>query len=158
MADYSLEEIDFQKHLDEFVKKDAILVCMSKDKKVNLIAIGWKLIGIMWSKPVITVAIRPDRYSHEVIENGEKAFTVNFGGIITEKIINFCGTKSGRSVDKVKETGLQFMESQDIKVPYIKGAHLAYECKIIHSCTSGKMSKHTLYYGEITGCYEQNPI
>ena len=157
MSDFSLEPLDFHNHLDEFLKEDGVLACMEKDGRINLITIGWKTIGVLWARPVITVAIHPDRYSYSVLEEGIPEFTVNIGGPRMRPIVNYCGMHSGRDVDKVKETGVELIPGSTTSVPLIKGAHLAYECKIIHTADSGNITPHKLYFGEIQDCFEQNP-
>jgi flavin reductase (DIM6/NTAB) family NADH-FMN oxidoreductase RutF len=157
MPGYSCESFDFYDHLDEFVKETGVLACMALDGRVNLITIGWKLIGLLWSRPIITVAIHPDRYSYEVLENGVPAFTVNVGGKVIRDIAGYCGEVSGRDVDKVAETGVKLIPGESTGVPFIKGAHLAYECKIIHTADSGGITAHKLYFGEIQDCFVQEP-
>ena len=155
MDNPNLSPFEFYEHTDEFIKEDAILACMDKKGKVNLITIGWKTIGVLWSRPVITVAIHPNRFSYSVLEKGEQAFTVNLGGSRLKEVLDFCGKHSGRDTDKVQATGVELIPSEDIKVPIIKGAHLAYECKIIHKADSGNITGHRLYFGEILDCFEQ---
>ena len=135
---------------------DCLVVSQDANGKNNIITIGWKTIGVLWSKPVITIAVRPDRFSHSVIENGVKEFTINFGGTI-EDHLSFCGTKSGRDVDKWAKTGLEPVKCKKIKVPIVKGAALSYACKIIHKADSGQITPHTLYFGEIIESYRQLP-
>jgi flavin reductase (DIM6/NTAB) family NADH-FMN oxidoreductase RutF len=158
MTNFTCESIDFREHIDEFLKDDAILACMEKNRRVNLITIGWKTIGVLWSRPIITVAIHPDRYSYSVLEEGVPEFTVNIGGPNMRSVLNTCGMYSGREVDKVQKTGVEFIPGSSTSVPIIKGAHLAYECKIIHTADSGSITPHKLYFGEIQDCFEQNPI
>lgn len=158
MTDFSCESLDFNDHLEEFMKEDAILACMEKNGRVNLITIGWKTIGVLWSRPVITVAIHPDRYSYTVLEEGFPEFTVNIGGPEMDSILNYCGSHSGRDVNKIKEAGVELIPGNSTSVPIIKGAHLAYECKIIHTADSGNITLHKLYFGEIQDCFIQNPV
>ena len=78
------------------LKKNAILACMDKKGKVNLITIGWKTIGVLWSRPVITVAIHPNRFSYSVLEKGEQAFTVNLGGSRLKEVTGFLRKTFGK--------------------------------------------------------------
>ncbi len=48
MDNPNLSPFEFYEHTDEFIKEDAILACMDKKGKVNLITIGWKTIGVLW--------------------------------------------------------------------------------------------------------------
>jgi flavin reductase (DIM6/NTAB) family NADH-FMN oxidoreductase RutF len=157
MIEYRLKEINYTDFTKEFLREDCILVSKGKDGKINLITLAWKTIGQLWSRPVITVAIRPDRFTHQVIDQGEKAFTINIGGPIIQSIISTCGTTSGRDIDKVKKTGVELIPGKEGVVPFIKGAHLVYECKILHKTDSGNITAHSLFIGEIIGSFEQIP-
>ena len=59
----------------------------------------------MWGKKAATVVIRPQRYTHEFMEASD-LFTISFFGPQWQEAMAFCGTKSGRDVDKAKECGL----------------------------------------------------
>jgi len=83
-------------------------------------------------------------------------------------VLNFCGTHSGRDVDKVKETGLTpaFTGSGSV---YFSEARLVIECAKIYSqdldpsaFLDPKIAKnypkkdyHRLYIGEIVTCMER---
>ena len=71
----------------------------------NTMTIGWGQNGLVWGLPVCTVYVRPERYTYEFMEENEY-FTLSFLGKENRSIYNLCGSKSGREVDKVKETGL----------------------------------------------------
>ncbi len=124
------------------------MVCQDAKGKNNLITVGWKSIGILWGRHVITIAIHPDRYSHQVIEEGLKEFSLNVGGAVDD-MLETCGSCSGRDVDKVAKTGAELLPVKGMKIPIIKGTAAAWACRIIHSAGSGSITKHTLYFGEI---------
>ena len=82
---------------------------------------------------MFTTYIRTGRLTHELLEKAG-AFTVNIP--LNEragKIIGFCGTKSGRDFDKVKEMGLTLVEGDKIDVPGIKELPLTLECKVVYA-------------------------
>ena len=60
--------------------------------------------GTIWGKPMITVFIRPTRYTYEFIKSNEY-FTVSFFDEKYREKLSLIGNKSGRDIDKVKETG-----------------------------------------------------
>ena len=81
----------------------------------------------------------------------------------------YCGTKSGRDVDKFKECALATEPGRSVNCPVIKGAGLHIECRIRSSLDMdvalmdagiAAMYKdgdvHTLYFGEITDCYVED--
>ena len=144
----------YEKAADLFLTDDAIVVCQDNDGKNNLITIAWKSIGNLWGIPVITIAVKPSRYSHKLLSTGLNEFSINFGGVI-DSIMGICGSFSGRNVDKVEKAGVNLIMGKRAKIPYIEGAQYAYLCKIIHTAGSGSITDHTLFFGEILEAYEK---
>ncbi len=86
----------------KFDKDWAIVTAGTKDK-FNSMTISWGSMGTIWNKKVITIYIRPERYTYEFIKNNDY-FTVSFyDNKYKDKLLVF-GTKSGKDIDKVKET------------------------------------------------------
>ena len=67
--------------------------------------ISWGGLGTIWNKPVATVYVRNTRYTHEFMDNNEY-FTVSFYPEECKSVLGVLGSKSGRDMDKMKETGL----------------------------------------------------
>ncbi|MDD3403341.1 MAG: flavin reductase family protein [Hespellia sp.] len=157
--------------------KTGLLLTTKANSKVNTMTISWGTLGIEWGKPVFTVFVRENRFTkHQLDESGE--FTINIPyGDFDKKILGFCGTRSGHSVDKVKELGLTLIPSDHVSAPGIKELPLTLECKVIyknqqkpHEITDENNSMfypqdvestfhgankdyHTAYYGEIVSAY-----
>ena len=139
--------------------------------------IGWGNLGIVWGKSTFIAFVRENRFTKSQIDkNGE--FTVNIPhGDFDKKILSFCGTKSGRDVDKIKELGLTLETPSVISVPGIKEFPLTLECRVMYqqkhdekaigeeikrrfypqdvnsSFHGGNKDFHTAYYGEIISAY-----
>jgi flavin reductase (DIM6/NTAB) family NADH-FMN oxidoreductase RutF len=147
-------------------KGGLLLVSEGEDDKPNAMTIGWGFLGTMWSKPVFIVAVRYSRYTYKLMEESD-SFTVCLPSNDMEKALEFCGTKSGRDMDKLKDMGLSTKKGKTVDAPYIKESPVHYECKVVykdemeegrlaeHLQTSMYKSKdwHVLYYGEVMGCY-----
>ena len=73
---------------------------------------SWGGVGVLWKKNVAFIFIRPQRYTFEFIENGEY-LTLSFFDESYKKALGICGSKSGRDVDKMKETGLTPVTTHD---------------------------------------------
>ena len=71
----------------------------------NTMTIGWCQMGRLWNQPVCTVYVRPERYTYEFTEKHDY-FTVSVLPLEAKQTMAFCGSKSGRDVDKIKECGL----------------------------------------------------
>lgn len=96
--------------LQIFNKDWALLTAGDKDN-FNTMTIGWGGLGTLWSKPVVTVYVKPCRYTHEFAERSEY-FTVSFFDGKHKDALGVLGTKSGRDCNKVALSGLtpRFLE------------------------------------------------
>lgn len=77
------------------IGKEWMLVTAGTPDKFNTMTASWGGVGYLWNKAVAFVFIRPERYTHEFVENNER-LTLAFLGNENREILNFCGTKSGR--------------------------------------------------------------
>jgi len=116
---------------EAFTRGGAFLVVVDQQGKPNAMTIGWGQVGIVWSRPVFTVLVRCSRYTHACIRSAD-AFTVNVprGGELSGELA-FCGTHSGRDVDKAAECGLTMVPATAVEVPIIDECALHYECRIL---------------------------
>jgi flavin reductase (DIM6/NTAB) family NADH-FMN oxidoreductase RutF len=152
MAESRIEIRPYEK-IQEFFKRDALLVTMGKDGKPNVMALAWKTIGELWHYPVLTVAVSPSRYSFKLITEGVREFTVNIPSDKINHAIDIAGSYSGRNTDKFKQANLEIIPGKRVRVPTIKDSALSYECKIIHETDSGSNAAHHLFVGEIVAAY-----
>ena len=77
------------------------LVTSGNEKDTDITTIGWT--GILNSEPMIVyISIRPSRYANELIrKTGE--FVINLPSKELVKEADFCGTKSGRDINKFEK-------------------------------------------------------
>ena len=120
------------------------MVSCGDEENSNITTIAWT--GIINSEPpLVYVSIRQTRHSYSIIkEKGE--FVIN---IPDEKLVvaaDFCGTKSGRDVDKFKEAKLDKEKAQIVKAPLIKQCPINLECKVKEIKHLGS---HDMFIGEI---------
>lgn len=87
-----------------FDKKWALLTAGNKES-FNTMTISWGGMGTIWGKPVVTAYVRTSRYTHEFLDK-EEYFTVSFYAEEYKKILGMLGSKSGRDMDKMKNSGL----------------------------------------------------
>ncbi len=115
----------------QLIGNDWALVTAGNAEKFNTMTISWGGVGIMWNKPVTFSFIRPQRYTFGFMqENG--CFSMSFFDEEYRKALAFCGSKSGRDVDKVKETGLTPAFTEE-GVPYFEEAKLVLVCKKLYA-------------------------
>ncbi|MBO4394917.1 MAG: flavin reductase [Eubacterium sp.] len=92
----------------QFDKKWALLTAGTIDN-YNMMTISWGGFGTLWSKPVATVYVRTSRYTHEFMDNNDY-FTISFYPEQYKKMLGVMGSKSGRDMDKMNDSGITAME------------------------------------------------
>lgn len=120
------------KHLREaFGQGGIFIVAVDSNGKPNPMTIGWGQVGVVWSRPVFTALVRVSRYTYECLLSSD-TFTINAPrpGELKDELL-FCGTKSGRDLDKVAECGLTMVPSRAVDTPIIDECALHYECRIL---------------------------
>lgn len=152
----------------------AFLVSGREEK--NLMTIGWGQWGRVWGTPVCTVLVRKTRYSHTLVER-DGVFTVSVPlPDAMKKELGFCGTKSGRDVNKLESLGLSTLPARAGGVDGLKGCVQHFECRVVFKLEmAGHLSElaeelrtrfynpeqqegddgnpHTVYFGEILAAY-----
>jgi len=121
-----------------------VMVSCSDGTKDNIITLAW--VGTVCSNPpIISISIRSSRYSHELI-SASKEFVINIPDEEMIKACDFCGTKSGRDIDKFKELGLTKEKGFVVNIPMIKECPINIECKVRQVINLGT---HDMFIGEV---------
>ena len=132
MADFKkINPTDISESIFDLIGKDWALVTSGNAEKFNTMTVSWGGAGIMWGKPVAFTFIRPQRYTFEFTEKSGY-YTMSFFDEKYRDALKLCGSKSGRDVDKVAQTGLTpaFTEGG---IPYFAEARLVLVCKKLYS-------------------------
>ncbi|WP_246566404.1 flavin reductase family protein [Tissierella simiarum] len=164
-----IQEIGYNEKLKEMldqINKGAFLT-VTDGERTNTMTIGWGNVGVVWSRPMFMVAVRYSRYTYGVLEKA-KDFTVSIPiKKDLKKALAYCGSYSGRDVDKFKECNLTPKKGRKVVSPIVSDCELHYECKIVYKqamepATLDEDIKnryyvnndyHVLYFGEIVDCY-----
>ena len=93
--------------IDPFTKfeKDWALLTAGTEARYNSMTIGWGSLGTVWNKDVLTVYVRPDRYTWAFLRSSD-TFTVSFFPESCRQALLLMGQMSGRDGDKVAAAGL----------------------------------------------------
>lgn len=102
------------------------LVTAGSKETFNTMTVSWGGMGVLWGKNVVFVFIRPQRYTYEFIESSEY-FTLSFFPEGFKPVLSLCGSKSGRDIDKVKETGLTPLFTDN--AVYFEQSRLVFVCR-----------------------------
>ena len=87
------------------IGKDWALLTAGDETGFNPMTVSWGNMGVMWNKNIVTVYVRPQRYTKEFIDK-EELFSVSFLKDGHRDALKLCGSVSGRDHDKIKEAGL----------------------------------------------------
>jgi flavin reductase (DIM6/NTAB) family NADH-FMN oxidoreductase RutF len=143
-------------------KPGALLVSRDEDGRPNPMTIGWAQVGIIWGRKIMSVMVRPSRYTYRCMEL-TRDFTLCAPYMSQAKSVVFCGTQSGRDFDKFAECGFTPLPSETVTTPGIAECGLVYECKVVNyadfspehllpqvneDCYSSG-DYHRVYFGEI---------
>ncbi len=122
----------------------ASVISVGTGEEANLITLAY--VGkVCLNPPIIAISIQPKRYSYQLIEkHGE--FVINYPTIEQLRETDYCGTRSGRDVNKWNELNLSKEEASIVKVPMIKEFPWNMECKVIKRIELGS---HVCYFGEV---------
>lgn len=122
----------------------AVMVSCGTLEKANIITVGW--CGVLSTRlPRMYVSIRPERHSYSIIDStGE--FVVNLTPASLVEVVDYCGTVTGKKVDKAAKTGLTLTPSEKVSAPTIENCPMALECKVFDKV---KSSSHDVFMADI---------
>ena len=111
-----------------FIKlgKEWALVTAGSKQNTNTMTISWGGMGVLWGKDVVYVFIRDSRYTKELIDRGD-FFSLTFLDEKYRKEMNYCGSHSGRTEEKIANAGLSVGRKHGI--PYIDEGNLVFLCQ-----------------------------
>ena len=168
-----INPFDYASDLFKALPKGILLTSEAEDC-VNAMTIGWGTLGIEWGVPIFAAYVRTSRFTHDLIERtGEFTICAPYGDKYSaevKKAVGFCGSRSGRDLDKIAKVGLHTVEADIVRTPAIKEFPLTLECRVVFSelqpiknissqfkkfyPDSGDHSApHVAYYGEILKSY-----
>jgi flavin reductase (DIM6/NTAB) family NADH-FMN oxidoreductase RutF len=154
-------------HTLERLQNGGALLTVRSNGAVNTMTIGWGSLSVYWGRPVFIVPVRLSRHTHFLLEQAEE-FTVTVPrGDELRRALGYCGSHSGRNVDKFAACGLTARPGRAVACPVVAEGWLHYECRIRGKVTLSAQALdpvidrsvyedgdyHTLYFGEIVECY-----
>ena len=160
-----IDPLNLKENAFGLIGEEWMLITAGAPDHFNTMTASWGTLGILWHLPVAICFIRPQRHTFKFAESSDH-FTLCFLETGNREILQFCGTKSGRDRDKIKETGLHPLTTRNGNV-YFEQSRLVIECKklyadrikedsfIVQGLTGKNYPKkdfHKFYIGEIISC------
>lgn len=130
-----------------FTKHPAkIALAITKDikGKVNLMTLEW-FMRTSIKPPMLAISVGHTRYSHECLQNF-RYFNLCVPSKEMVEEVKLCGTQSGRDVDKLEVTKLDWFKGRLAQLPILKDGVANFECEITTQVRSGD---HTVFVGEV---------
>jgi flavin reductase (DIM6/NTAB) family NADH-FMN oxidoreductase RutF len=122
----------------------ATIVTAQSQGRENAMAVAWH-IPISFAPPLYGIAISRKRFTYKLIA-ASKEFGVNFLPFAEAELVAAVGGSKGEEVDKFRQFNIAKDEPVKTKVPILKAAYAAYECRVVDDRLYGD---HSLLVGEI---------
>ena len=94
------------------IEKEWVLITAGNMERCNTMTANWLGFGYLWRKNVAFVFVRPQRYTFEFTETSDH-MTLSFFNESYRKVLQYCGTISGRKEDKIAKSGLTKVQLGD---------------------------------------------
>lgn len=144
----SIKKVDFKGSVILNPVPAVLITSRNKEEKDNVFTVAW--IGTVCTKPpMLSISIRPERLSYEYIKETME-FTVNLPSKDMVKQVDYCGVRSGRVVDKIKEMGFTMIEGEKVSSPYINECPVTIECQVKQIIPLGT---HDMFIAEVVSSH-----
>ena len=108
------------------IGKEWALISAGSKKEFNIMTVSWGGLGVLWGKNVVYIFIRDSRFTKEFLDEGE-FFSMAFLSENFRDALNYCGSHSGRSEDKLANAGLT--PAQRLGIPFPDESNLVLFCR-----------------------------
>lgn len=126
----------------------AVILTVNAGGKKNAMAAAWHS-AISFKPPLYGVAVAPKRHTYKlIVEAGE--FGINFVPFEAAELIASVGGSGGGEMDKFSRFDITEETPLKTKVPVLKEAYAAYECKLVDNKTYGD---HAWMVGEVVAVH-----
>ena len=127
----------------------ALISSIAPDGRPNIITLGEVYNLSLIDPTVVGISIRKARYSYELISaSGE--YVVNMPTAAMWRVVDRCGTTSGREVDKFAEFGLTPAPASVVRPPLIAECPINLECRVI---SVEEIGDHDMFQGEVVATH-----
>ncbi len=101
----SIEIEDLNGNVFKIIGSDWMLITAGTPDSWNTMTASWGGLGVLWGKNVSFCFVRESRFTYEFM-NSHELFTLSFFDEKYREALDYCGSHSGRDVEKAVETKL----------------------------------------------------
>ena len=141
-----MSKVTFDPGLGFFMPWPVVLVSVADpaQERTNLITVG-AVAPTCARPPTLGIAVTPVRYSYELIR-GAREYVVNIPRAELAAAVDFCGSVSGRDVDKFRAAGLTPLPGRRVSCAVVAECPINLECRVTKVAELGS---HDFFFGEI---------
>lgn len=144
-----MREVSIDKALSRrFPERLFLVTSVDEDGKANVMTIGWCMLT-SFDPYMVAISVYKERYTYSLISQNRE-FTLAFPTVDMKEEVLYCGTHSGRDVDKLKGSNLKTRPAKRVKPPLIDKCNVNLECKVLNQIDTGS---NTLFIGKILAAY-----
>ncbi len=119
----------------------------------SICPVGWTM-RTSSTPPMMAVSVAPSRFTHWLID-GAGAFVLAYPGRDLAQATQYCGSHSGRDVDKFAYAGVTALPGQRVAAPVIAECEVNLECRVVDRFTTGD---HSIFVGTgVAACAQDEP-
>ena len=108
------------------------VLAAGKPGDANAMTVSWGGLGTLWSKPVATVYVRPQRFTFGLMER-EPFYTLSLFEGEQHKALGYLGSASGKNEDKFAHCGLTVRYDNAAGAPMFPDAAFVLVCRKLYS-------------------------
>lgn len=125
--------VDYLEIVNQKLARGGVFLTTQNQSKLNTMTIGWGGITHFWAKPIFIVPVRKSRYTYQLIDQaGEFTVSVPIENNLSQQL-RFCGTNSGRDIDKFAAAGLTTLPGKLIQTPLSPSVNCILSVKLFTS-------------------------
>lgn len=130
-----------------------VMVSCGCMENANIITVAW--CGITNTvPPKAYISVRPTRHSYGIIkERGE--FVLNLTPSSLVKAADYCGTYTGKKVDKFKKCNLTKLAVEEVSAPLIAEVPLSLCCRVTNILPQGS---HDMFLADVVAVYADETL
>lgn len=143
-----MNKIDFKPSVMLNPVPAVMISSRNKEGLDNIFTVSW-VNTICTRPPMLSISIRPERLSYEYIKESME-FIVNIPSTKLTYETDFCGVKTGKKVNKIKELNLKMKEGTHVNAAYIEDCPVSIECKVRNILPLGS---HDLFIADVVASH-----
>ncbi len=141
-----MQQLDIEHAADNWSAPERVALVSSVDAEghPNLIAVGWAMRANM-DPPVMVIGLGKKSLScANIAASSQFVFAVPGADLATQVL--YCGTHSGREVDKFAATGLTAVPASQVQPVLVQECLSNLECQVI---AMQEIGDHRLFFGQV---------